>query len=104
MYHKLRSLPSESTEAFELDVLILSERHQRAAARCVEDIVVYDYQQGRKTAIRPFMFKAFRKTFELQEIAKEQNNQHVRALLNGVERLEKATWNRSDAKEDLGGP
>ena len=86
-----------------MDVLILSERHQRPAVRCVEDIVVYDYQQGRKIAIRPFMLDVFRETFELQENTKKQNNQRVRALLNSVECLEKATWEKANAKEDLGG-
>lgn len=44
VYHKLRAAPTASTDSFILDVLILSERHQRPAARCVEDIVVYDYR------------------------------------------------------------
>lgn len=36
VYHKLRSLPTSSTNSFILDVIIISERHQRPAARCVE--------------------------------------------------------------------
>lgn len=36
VYHKLRFLPTSSTDSFILDVVIMSERHQRPAARCVE--------------------------------------------------------------------
>ena len=102
VYHKLRSPPSDSTDSFILDVLILSERHQRPAARCIEDIVVYDYRQGKKTPLRPFMLEKFRETFALQEEAKRTNGERVRGLLERVQRLERETWDREDAREDMG--
>lgn len=102
VYHKLRSLPSSSTDSFALDVLILSELHQRPAARCVEDIVVYDYRQAKKTPLRPFMVDQFRETYELQLQAKKENGDRVRGLLDRVRRLEELSWDRPDAKEDLG--
>ena len=102
VYHKLRSLPSSSTDSFILDVVILSELHQRAAARCVEDIVVYDYRQGKKTPLRPFMVDKFRETYELQVRAKEENGARVKGLLERVRNLEESSWDRPDAKEDLG--
>ncbi|KAI9817815.1 MAG: hypothetical protein M1827_000934 [Pycnora praestabilis] len=102
VYHKLRSLPSSSTDCFILDVVILSELHQRPAARCVEDIVVYDYKQGNRTPLRPFMVEKFRETFELQERAKIEYSDRVKVLFDRVETLESASWNREDAKEDLG--
>ncbi len=102
VYHKLRSLPSSSTDFFTLDVVILSERHQRPAARCVEDIVVYDYRQGKKTPLRPFMVDKFRETYELQLQAKKENGDRVKGLLDRVRSLEESSWDRPDAKEDLG--
>ena len=102
VYHKLRSCPSESTDSFLLDVIILSERHQRTAARCMEDIVVYDYRRGKKKPLRPFMVDKFRETFALQEMAKKENSQLVQSLLQRVEKLEKESWNRPNAKEDFG--
>ena len=102
VYHKLRSAPTATTDSFILDVLILSEKHQRAAARCVEDIVVYDYQRGRKSPLRDFMVQKFQETFELQEEARERNERKVRDLLDRVERLEKESWDREDAVEDMG--
>lgn len=100
--HKLRSEPKEGTDHFILDVLILSEAHRRAAARCIEDIVVYDYRSAKKSPLPRFMIDKFKKTFELQEQAKERNSTRVRKLLARVRGLEKSSWDRPDAVEDLG--
>lgn len=100
--HKLRSEPTDETDSFILDVIILSERHQRPAARCVEDIVVYDYRRGKKTPLKPFMLDQFRETFTLQEAAKKKYGQRVGALLEQVRQLETGSWDRPDAKEDFG--
>lgn len=100
--HKLRSRPEFDTDHFILDVLILSELHQRPAARCMEDIVVYDYKKGRKSPLHAFMVDEFRKTFDLQEQAKEKYEKRVRSLLQRVRELEQGSWDRVDAKEDMG--
>jgi len=86
-----------------LDVLILSERHQRPAARCIEDLVLYDYQQGSKTPLRGFMTQRFQEHWKAQEEGKARNEARVRALFESVDRLEKKTWDREGAVEDTGG-
>ncbi|KAF2174743.1 hypothetical protein K469DRAFT_770461 [Zopfia rhizophila CBS 207.26] len=100
--HKLRTQPTSHTDHFILDVLILSELHRRPAARCVEDIVVYDYKKAQKTPLKPFMFDKFRETWELQEEAKVKYGNRVTDLVSRVRELEKSSWDRPDAKEDLG--
>ncbi|THY98327.1 hypothetical protein D6C93_04243 [Aureobasidium pullulans] len=102
VYHKLASEPTAETDSFILDVVIMSELQQRPAARCVEDIVVYDYQAGKKAPLLPFMVDAFRKTWKLQEEAKRVNSEKVRGLLEEVRALEQETWDREDAVEDMG--
>lgn len=102
VYHKLRAAPTASTDSFILDVLILSERHQRPAARCVEDIVVYDYRRGVKSPLKDFMLDEFGKTFELQEQSKIRNERRVRNLLQRVQSLERQVWDKPDAMEDMG--
>lgn len=102
VFHKLASEPTADTDSFILNVLILSERHQRPAARCVEDIVVYDYQKSKKAPLKPFMVDRFRETWKLQEEAKARNSDRVRSLLDRVRALEKNTWDREDAVEDFG--
>ena len=101
--HKLRSMPTQDTDHFTLDVLILSELHRRPAARCQEESVSYDYKKGKKVPLRPFMVDKFRETFELQEKAKEKYGARVLDLHRRVQRLENSSWDRPDAKEDMGG-
>ena len=86
-----------------LDVMILSEVRQRPAARCLEDCVIYDYRQGRKATLPPWMFEQLEKTFDLQEASKSENSRKVKGLLERVKALENQTWDRADAKEDVGG-
>ncbi|KAF2827675.1 hypothetical protein CC86DRAFT_369759 [Ophiobolus disseminans] len=100
--HKLRNKPQSDADHFILDVLILSEVHRRPAARCVEDIVVYDYRKGKKSPLAPFMVEKFRDTYELQEQAKERCGDRVRGLLERVQQLEKSSWDRPDAVENIG--
>ena len=102
VFHKLRSLPDKDDSSFILDVMILSELYQRPAARCVEDIVVYDYRKGKKTAIRPFMMDVFRRTWQEQEHARLRNERRIQELDEKVRELELETWDRAGAKEDLG--
>lgn len=102
IFHKLHSLPSPSDSSFILDVMILSELHQRPAARCVEDIVVYDYRKGRKTEVRPFMMDAFHETWERQEDAKRKVARRIEELDGVVRELEKGSWDREGAVEDMG--
>ena len=102
VYHKLRTAPAQASDSFILDVLILSEKHQRPAARCVEDIVIYDYQRGTKAQLPAFMTKIWQDTFARQEEAKRQNRRKIQDLFGRVERLEKDSWDRADAVEDVG--
>ncbi|KAF2157048.1 hypothetical protein K461DRAFT_273157 [Myriangium duriaei CBS 260.36] len=102
VYHKLGTEPTSETESFTLDVLILSELHRRPAARCVEDIVVYDYRKATKVPLMPFMATSFKDTWRLQEEAKRVNSERVQDILERVRDLEQQTWDRPDAVEDHG--
>lgn len=100
--HKLRSKPKADTDHLILDVLVLSELHRRVAARCVEDIVIYDYKAEKKCAMEAFMIDRLQETFELQEQAKQKYGSMALGLIQRVKELEKGSWNRADAKEDFG--
>jgi len=102
VFHKLRALPSPTDSSFILDVVILSELQQRPAARCEEDIVVYDYRKGRKVAIRPFMMKAFERTWGEQEEAKRKADKRIKEVEDVVRELEVGCWDKEGAVEDLG--
>lgn len=100
--HKLRSKPQADTDHFILDVLILSELHKRIAARCIEDLVIYDYRAGKKTSMKPFMVETLQETFRLQEQAKQTYGNKALDLIRRVRELERSSWDRPDAKEDFG--
>lgn len=102
MLHKLRTMPKADTDHFILDVVILSEFHRRVAARCVEDIVIYDYKAAKKSAMEPFMVDMLQETFKQQEQAKTTNGTRALELIRRVQALEKGSWDRADAKEDFG--
>ena len=101
-YHKIRVMPKETDSSMLLDVMILSEDKQRIAAKAEEDVVVYNYKAGKKSTLPDYMLTQFKRQFEEQEVAKEQNAQRVREILGQVRALEQETWDREDAKEDLG--
>lgn len=101
--HKLATEPTEGTDTFDLHVLILSELHQRPAARVIEDVVFYDYLQAKKTPLRPFMLDVLQHTWKLQEQAKKENSQRVSRILERVRKLEQESWDREGAVEDVGG-
>ena len=102
VYHKLGNEPTESTDGFILDVVIMSELHQRVAARVVEDCPVYDYRIGKKATLPPFMIDVLRETWRLQEEAKQVNTLRVQSISDRVRQLELDSWDRADAVEDTG--
>lgn len=102
VFHKLRSLPGKSDTSLILDCMILSHRHHRVAARTEEDVVVYDYRTATKTTPPPFVQDVFRSTWGQQEEAVRFSRARIWQLIKTVEGLEKETWDREDAIEDLG--
>lgn len=105
VYHRLVHDPAShsSHSAFELQVMILSEARQRPAARCLEDIVTYDYRTERRTQALPnFMMEQFRIMWEKQQDAKKQWQQRILDIESAVRRLEVESWDREGAIEDMG--
>lgn len=100
--HKLRSMPKADTDHFILDVVIVSELHRRIAARCVEDVVIYDYKAKKKSTMEPFMVEMLQETVHLQEQTKVKHGNKALELIQRVQALEKGSWDRADAKEDFG--
>lgn len=81
----------------------MSEKHQRPAARCEEDVAFYDYRIAKKVETVPrFMLEQFRRTWELQEEAKRVNRIKVQEIDARVKALEAGSWDREDAVEDMG--
>ncbi|KAB5550865.1 thioesterase-like superfamily-domain-containing protein [Coniochaeta sp. 2T2.1] len=113
VYHRLRHDPSSSSSsspsspeppsAFTLDCIVLSHNAQRIAARLEEDIVIYDYRKAGKTAMPGYMVDIFGETYKMQEAEMRRARARIWELIGRVEELERGTWDREGAVEDLGG-
>lgn len=108
VYHRLRHPPSSaqqqaSPSSLILDAVVFSHRHRRVSARVEEDIVIYDYRAARKTEMPPFMRDVLEDTFVQQQEEQVRARRRIWDLVGDVERLEKETWDRPDAVEDVGG-
>ncbi|KAI8265601.1 hypothetical protein K4K56_005057 [Colletotrichum sp. SAR 10_98] len=88
--HKLAAKPTYESDFVLLEALLVSDRHRRPAARCFEDIVVYDYKTAKRTALKPFMVDRLRETYEAQERSKQECEEKIEGLVKVVERLEKS--------------
>ena len=88
--HKLVARPDYDSDHILLEAVILSEQAQRPAARCFEDIVVFDYQKGKKAPLKGFMVDELRKTFDEQERSRKEWEGVVGGLVQRVEKLEGA--------------
>ncbi|KAF4768534.1 hypothetical protein HAV15_002274 [Penicillium sp. str.  len=106
VYQRLIPDPSRhlsAQSAFRLEVMILSEAHQRPAARCFEDIVIYDYKKNRKTVnIPPFVMEQFETMWRQQEQEEVNWRQRIADIETRVRNLELGSWDRADAVEDNG--
>ncbi|KAI0420309.1 thioesterase-like superfamily-domain-containing protein [Xylaria grammica] len=102
VYHKLSIRPEATHTSLLLDCVIISHRHRRVAARTSEDVAIYDYREARKTTLPGFMLDVLQDTWRAQEARADEARERVWGLLREVEGLEKETWDREDAVEDLG--
>ncbi|KAI1259415.1 thioesterase-like superfamily-domain-containing protein [Xylariaceae sp. FL1019] len=103
-YHKLSLKPEDTHTSLFLEGIIFSHRHQRVAARLTEDIAIYDYTKASKTTLPAFTLGPLDVTWWSQEEAIIEARRKIWMLLEDVRDLERETWDREDAVEDLGGP
>lgn len=102
VYHKLRDPPLPNSTSLILDALVLSHKHRRAAAKIEEDVVIYDYRKATKTTLPAFMRDVLSATFRAQEAERVRATARIWELAQLVEGLERATWARPGAIEDMG--
>lgn len=83
--HKLVSRPSSSSKNIDMEVVIISNQAQRPAARCFEDIVVYDYRTAKKAALPAFMVSELGAAYDMQEEVKTKALSKIRELQRSLE-------------------
>ncbi|KAG0642007.1 thioesterase-like superfamily-domain-containing protein [Tuber brumale] len=98
VYHKLSEVGDSS---FTLGVIILSEKHQRPAARCMEDIVVYNYKPKGKSPpgrapLPEFVRTQFESALQLQKEARDDALGGIRDIDSRVSGLEMRVMSRKE--------
>ena len=78
--HKLLAPPTRESTNVDMEVVIFSHENQRPAARCFEDVVIYDYRVGKKANLESFMVEELQAVYELQEATKQKSIQEVLEL------------------------
>ncbi|KAM4066183.1 thioesterase-like superfamily protein [Hirsutella rhossiliensis] len=86
--HKLAKKPHYNSDAIFLEAVILSEQHRRPAARCFEDIAVYDYRAARRAPLQDFMVDRLREIYDLQEKSREEVESEVVQLTEQILQIE----------------
>jgi hypothetical protein len=86
--HKLAERPTYASDSIILDAVIYSETHKRVAARCFEDIAVYDYKAGKRTTLRGFMVDELQQIYDLQEKSRLDVEQKVGEMERYVQVVE----------------
>ncbi|KAK4072180.1 hypothetical protein Trihar35433_4244 [Trichoderma harzianum] len=86
--HKLVTKPDYSSDRFYLEAVMYSEQQRRPAAKCFEDIVVYDYRAAKKAPLKPFMVDELQATYDLQEQRKKEAEKKVAELQAFVQQVE----------------
>ncbi|KAI5287985.1 hypothetical protein KEM55_009201, partial [Ascosphaera atra] len=107
VYSKLTANPYDpqatTRTSFSSDVVILSEKYQRPAARVSEENTLYDYRRARKAqGMPPFLLDQFRVLWDLQEESRRAWWDKAGEIERRVRRLEQNSWDREGAVEDLG--
>lgn len=87
--HRLIVKPDYTSDRIHLEAVVYSGQHQRAAARFVEDIAVYDYRAGKKTPLLPFMVDELQRLYELQETGREEAEKQILSLETFLDGLKK---------------
>lgn len=86
--HRLVQRPDYHSDRLFFDVIIYSERHQRAAAKCFEDVAVYDYRAGKKSPLQAHVVDELREIYDLQERSRQDVEEKVTELHAYIERAE----------------
>lgn len=86
--HKLITKPDASSDRLLFEAVAYSHRHQRLAAKFIEDVAVYDYKAGKKAPLRPFMVELMDEVFEMQKQRQAAAELEIEGLHQFVEGLE----------------
>ncbi|RNJ55200.1 hypothetical protein D7B24_008897 [Verticillium nonalfalfae] len=86
--YKLAERPTYASDHLKLDALLLSEQHRRVAARCIEEVTIYDYRAAKKAVLPPHMVDRLAETYELQEEARREFDERANGVFKAIQEIE----------------
>ena len=86
--YKLSEPPTYHSDHLKLEAWVLSERHRRVAARCMEEVAIYDYTRARKAILEPFMVDRLRETYALQRDMQEHCYRMASRVIEAIKEME----------------
>lgn len=87
--YRLSEPPTYDSDHLKMEVWLLSENACRVAARCIEDVTIYNYPAAKKSLLEPFMVDQLAETFHLQEQSRRRYREEVRRVISAVEDIER---------------
>ncbi|KAF4450011.1 hypothetical protein F53441_6795 [Fusarium austroafricanum] len=85
--YKLREAPTSESSSLKMEALVLSEKHRRVAARCIDETTIYDYTTRKKSVLKPFMVEKFQETFKKQEEYRVKQTYRARQVVAAAQEL-----------------
>ena len=101
-HHRLVSTVNLGTDTVFFDCVVLSHSHQRPAATIREEVVCYDYRQGKRVPLELYMIDVIRAQWRKENDEKLEWRTRRAVVQNMMTDLEQKTWAIPGAKEDLG--
>ncbi|KAI2467925.1 hypothetical protein F4781DRAFT_432904 [Annulohypoxylon bovei var. microspora] len=101
-YHRLFSWPPTKKGKICITSVTLSHKYKRVAAFTNEAITLFNYSTRKMIPVTDPMVDTFQDVWRQQEEEKKRANARIWELIVEVEKIEKETWGKDGAVEDLG--
>jgi hypothetical protein len=86
--YKLTQAPKADSTSLFLEAAIYSSRNRRLAAKCYEELVVYNYRKAERATLPSWLYAGLRDVWNMQGEAIEWAEKEIRELLRRFEEFE----------------
>ncbi|KFA77645.1 hypothetical protein S40288_02696, partial [Stachybotrys chartarum IBT 40288] len=86
--YKLTQAPKADSTSLFLEAAIYSSRNRRLAAKCYEELVVYNYRKAERATLPSWLYAGLRDVWNMQGEAVEWAEKEIRELLRRFEEFE----------------
>lgn len=86
--YKLAQAPEANSTSLFLEAAIYSSRNRRLAAKCYEELVVYNYRKAERATLPPWLYAGLRDVWKMQGEAVEWAEKEIHELLRRFEEVE----------------